>query len=88
MDWEAKFVLAEVMDTLPVPLTVSHVQQPCSPAELIFFNRKKTQNKVTKKVATLLNGFVKQTTFGVARLFIPTLQIHSNICHLFTNYGT
>lgn len=29
------------MDTLPATLTVSHVQQSCSPAELIFFNGKK-----------------------------------------------
>lgn len=82
VDWEAQFVLLEVqvMGTLPAPLTVSCVQQPCSLAELIFFNRKKTQNKVTEKVATLL----KQTTFGVTRLFlfIPSGQIHLNMLHI------
>lgn len=26
VDWEAQFLFAEEMDTLPAPLTVSHVQ--------------------------------------------------------------
>lgn len=76
--------------TLPASLTdrVSHVTAALqSNRTVLLLLNKKRQNEVMEDVAAPLNEFAEQASFGVTRLFlfIPNLQIHLNMCYMFTN---